>query len=155
MYAVLVRSGIFIFISYMIMLLTSHQYAHLRRQHLQVRWDDLKIELLRDEDAAKVRDRSAEALAHKRAQRSYDGLYCAHCKMAGDSVTLAEHVNKAYVFSFLLKVLAVNKFKIYSHKILEVTDKDIVPALDRAPFPLEHWLWPPRPVTLSLPATVI
>ena len=92
----------------MIILLTSQQYDHLRRKHLEVGCDDLKIELLRDEDEAKVRDRNAEALSLKRAQKGYDGLYCAHCKMAGDSVTLAEHINVAYVFSFLVKVLAVN-----------------------------------------------
>jgi hypothetical protein len=82
------------------MFLTSHQYNHLRR-HPQKEYDDLKIELLGDEEAARVRDRNAEALSHKRAQLYYKGLYCAHCKMAGDSVTLAEHVNVVYVFSFL------------------------------------------------------
>ena len=63
------------------------------------------MELLRDEDAAKVRDRNAEALSHKRAQRGFEGLHCVHCKTTGDSVTLAEHVNMAYVFSFLVKFL--------------------------------------------------
>ena len=62
MYAVVVRSGIFILFYYMIILLTSQQYDHLRRKHLEVGCDDLKIELLRDEDEAKVRDRNAEAL---------------------------------------------------------------------------------------------
>lgn len=79
------------------MLTSSHQYAHLR-QHPQEGWDDLKIELLGDEDAAKVRDRMAETLSHKRAQRFYNGLSCAHCKMAGDAVTLAQHLNTVYVF---------------------------------------------------------
>ena len=107
MYDVVVGSGIFILFLPMITLLINHQYAHqVHLQvgweiHLQVEWDDLQIELLRDEEAAKVRDRKSEALSHKRAQRGYKGLYCAHCKMAGDSVTLAEHVNVAYVFSFL------------------------------------------------------
>ena len=80
-----------------ILLLTlSHQYVHLR-QH-QERLDDLKIELLEDEDAAKVRDRMAEALSKKKAQRLYNGLTCAHCKTVGDAVTLAQHVNERYVF---------------------------------------------------------
>jgi hypothetical protein len=85
---------------FVITLLTSHQYIHLRRQHPQQGWEDLKIELLGDEDAAKVRDRNDEALSYKRAQRYYDGLYCAHCKMNGDAVGLAQHVNVAYVFHF-------------------------------------------------------
>jgi len=112
-------------------------YDHIRRQHSLIKkgWDDLKIELLGEEDAARVRDRNAEALSHKRAQSYYKGLYCAHCKMAGDSVTLAEHVNAV-------------------HKISEATDKDIVPFLDCARFPLEHWLWPPRPVA-RLPETLV
>ena len=70
------------------------QYVHLR-QHSDEGWDDLKIELLGDGDAAKVRDRNAETLSYKRAQKCYKGLYCAHCRMVGDSVTLAEHVNVA------------------------------------------------------------
>ena len=67
----------------------------------------MKIELLGDEDAAKVRDRNAEALSYKRAQKDYKGLHCAHCKEVGDSVTLAEHVNVAYVIHF--SVLAHTK----------------------------------------------
>ena len=101
MYAVVAGSGKKKFFLNMIALLTSHQYDHLRQKHVKVKWDELKVELLRDEDAAKVRDRNAEALSYKRAQKGYEGLYCVHCKMAGDSVTLAEHVNVAYVFSFL------------------------------------------------------
>ena len=101
MYAVVAGSGKKNFFLNMIALLTSHQYDHLRQKHVKVKWDELKVELLRDEDAAKVRDRNAEALSYKRAQKGYEGLYCVHCKMAGDSVTLAEHVNVAYVFSFL------------------------------------------------------
>ena len=65
----MVGSGIFIIFYCMIILLTSQQYDHLRRKHLEVGCDDLKIDVLRDEDAAKVRDRNAEALSHKRAKR--------------------------------------------------------------------------------------
>jgi len=104
-------------------------YAHLR-EHRQEGWKDLKIELLGDEDTAKVRARNDETLWCKRAQKYYVGLYCAHCKIAGDSVTLAQHVNEV-------------------HKIQEATDTDIVPVLDYAVFPTEHWLWPPRPEALK------
>jgi hypothetical protein len=61
----------------------------------------LKIELLGDEEATKVKDRNADALSRRRATINYEGLYCAHCKEVGDSVSLAEHVNEEYVFSFL------------------------------------------------------
>ena len=81
----------------MMTLLTSLQLVHLQH-HPQGKWDDLKIELLGEEDAAKVRARIAETAAYKRAQRGYCGLYCAHCKKVGDAVTLAEHVNLVYVF---------------------------------------------------------
>jgi hypothetical protein len=66
----------------------------------------LKIELLGDEDAAKVRARNAENLSYKEAQRFYNGLYCAHCKIVGDAVTLAQHVDSEYVFfiSFIFLV---------------------------------------------------
>ena len=101
MYAAVVGSGIFILFYYMIVLLTSHQYDHLGKHHVRKGWDDLKIELLGDEDAAKVRERNAEALSHKRAQKLDGGLICTHCKLVGDSVTLTEHVNVAYVFSLL------------------------------------------------------
>jgi hypothetical protein len=70
----------------------------------------LKIELLEGEEATKVKDRNADALAHKRAQINYKGLCCAHCKEVGDSVTLAEHVNVVYVFLFFSReVLARTK----------------------------------------------
>jgi len=89
--------------------------------------DDLKIELLEDEDAAKVRDRMAEALSKKKAQRLYSGLTCAHCKTVGDAVTLAQHVNER-------------------HSKPEPTDQDIIPLLDYDSSEREHWLWPPRSV---------
>jgi hypothetical protein len=86
----------------MITLLTSHKNDHLRRQHLQVGWEDLKIELLQDEDAAKVRDiemlRRCRINVPERVMRGYI-VYTA--KWLVTSVTLAEHVNVVYVFSFL------------------------------------------------------
>ena len=86
----------FFFFSFLPMM-TSRQLVHLRH-HPQEKWDDLKIELLGEEDATKVRARIAETVAYKRAQKGYCGLYCAHCKRVGDAVTLAEHVNVVYVF---------------------------------------------------------
>lgn len=63
----------------------------------------MKIELLGGEDAAKVRDRNAETWSYERAQRYYKGLYCAHCKILGDTVTLAEHVSVVYVFHLFFR----------------------------------------------------
>ena len=150
MYAVVVGTGMLLF--FMIMLLISLQYVHLKQRHSQKGWDDLKIELLGDEDAAKVMEKTAERLSYNRAQMYYQGLLCAHCKLVGDSVTLAEHVNVVYVFHFL--VIAHTKL-IYSHKIPEATDKDIVTPLDYKVFPLDYWLWPPRPVAPSLPVSEV
>jgi L-lactate utilization protein LutC len=81
-----------------LLLTSSHQYAHLRH-HQQEKWDDLKIELLEGEDAAKVKDRMAEALSLKKAQRSYIGFSCAQCGIFGDVVTLSQHVQALYVFT--------------------------------------------------------
>ena len=63
----------------------------------------MKIELLGGEDAAKVRDRNVETWSYERAQRYYKGLYCAHCKILGDTVTLAEHVSVVYVFHLFFR----------------------------------------------------
>ncbi|KAF8810052.1 hypothetical protein BYT27DRAFT_7186905 [Phlegmacium glaucopus] len=101
-------------------------FAH-QRYHSQPVQTELTLKLLDDENAAKVRDRIAEAFSRRRAERGYNGLLCTHCKQRGDIVTLAEHVKE-------------------KHEKSEPTNEDIVPALDRNYFRAEHWLWPPRPV---------
>ena len=76
------------------MLTCSHQFVHLGRQHPLKEWNDLKIKLVEEEDAAKVRDRMAETLSHKSAQMHFSGFQCVHCKLVGDTVTITQHVEQ-------------------------------------------------------------
>ena len=87
----------------------------------------------------------AETLSHKKAQKCYGGFSCAHCKVVSDYVSLAQHMNEAYVFIPPVKLEFALNYS-FSHTELEPTSQDIIPVLDHNSFEAEHWLWPPRPV---------
>jgi len=103
MHAIVAGSGTSLLKARDFVLTSSRQFVH-QRQHSPLAQSELNVKLLDDENAAIVKDRVAETLSRTRAERGFKGLYCVHCKLSGDTVSLAQHVKEQCVFSSLVRL---------------------------------------------------
>ncbi|KIM35317.1 hypothetical protein M413DRAFT_32575 [Hebeloma cylindrosporum] len=90
---------------------------------------NLRLVRLAESEAKLAQARMAEALARERARCKYDGLCCSVCKVAGNSVELADAKRHAACESENTQ-----------------TNRKLILCVDRRQYPEECWIWPPTNV---------